>query len=679
MHSDADEPERLRPSLPSNPCTPSAPGGFGPDRITQSVYDAAGQLLQAIKAEGLQNTPGSPGQFTYATYTYTPNGKEQTVTDANGNKTTFIYDGFDRLSQSQFPAAGVGAGLSDPTNYEAYTYDNNDNRLSLRKRDGTVLSYCYDSLNREIDQYLHAISSCAPPPALGVGDTATTYDLLGHRLSSMFSGGVGVTYSWDAAGRQLSESTNGRTLSFAYDGAGNRTSVQWPDGFYVSYTYDSDNRTSAICERITSQSCQTATSLAQGLLFNFSYDGLGRRTAIVRSNGTSTTTGYDTNNRITSLNFVYGQSANNESWSFGYNPANQLVSQSASNDALNWTSFASTLAAKAYDGLNRDAGIAALGPQPCSPSSGYDCRGDLANEGASGRTFTYDADGRLVSIGGASSLSLTYDPAARLQSTASTASGTTNFLYDGDRLAAEYDGSGNLLRRYIFAKELEEPLIWYDAGGSVRRWLHGDRHGSVVSWSDDSGALTATQSYGPYGEPQSWAGSRFAYTGQIMLPEAQLYYYKARVYDPIAARYLQTDPIGYKDDLDLYLYVHDDPLNASDPTGRNCTSANGTTTCTTAVYEVSFKTPPGWQDPKQGQVKYHFYSTPAQSPESYKNTLAWLKENPTPGSVNNPATRTGNINDATPGYGTAGYFTPNVSPVLSILTVNKKGRHAGRR
>lgn len=100
--------------------------------------------------------------------------------------------------------------------------------------------------------------------------------------------------------------------------------------------------------------------------------------------------------------------------------------------------------------------------------------------------------------------------------------------------------------------------------------LIADHLGSVIA---ENGATAASQyRYGPYGEPSSWTGSRFRYTGQIALPEAQLYHYKARVYDPVLGRFLQTDPIGYQDDLNLYAYVGSDPLVRSDPSGLATTA-----------------------------------------------------------------------------------------------------------
>ncbi|MFM0079931.1 toxin C-terminal domain-containing protein [Paraburkholderia sediminicola] len=54
-----------------------------------------------------------------------------------------------------------------------------------------------------------------------------------------------------------------------------------------------------------------------------------------------------------------------------------------------------------------------------------------------------------------------------------------------------------------------------------------------------------------------------------------LYYYKARMYSPALGRFLQTDPVGYRDDLNWYAYVGNNPINFTDPTGlAGCSSSN---------------------------------------------------------------------------------------------------------
>ncbi len=70
----------------------------------------------------------------------------------------------------------------------------------------------------------------------------------------------------------------------------------------------------------------------------------------------------------------------------------------------------------------------------------------------------YDAENRPVRASGATSAMLAYDPLGRLWQV-SGGSGTTRFVYDGDRLVAEYNGAGSLLRRYVHGPGVDELVV----------------------------------------------------------------------------------------------------------------------------------------------------------------------------------------------------------------------------
>ncbi|WP_434112804.1 RHS repeat-associated core domain-containing protein [Paraburkholderia caffeinilytica] len=163
---------------------------------------------------------------------------------------------------------------------------------------------------------------------------------------------------------------------------------------------------------------------------------------------------------------------------------------------------------------------------------------------------------------------LGYDPEGRLVRL-SYSNVATNLLYDGQSLVADYDAAGAMKHRYVFGPGVDAPLVQYDgADTNAKMYLYADQQGSIVASANSAGATLDSVKYGPFGETTgSTPRSNFLYTGQYYVAGLQLYYYKARMYAPHLGRFLQTDPVGTADDLNLYAYVGNNPINFSDPLG----------------------------------------------------------------------------------------------------------------
>ena len=161
------------------------------------------------------------------------------------------------------------------------------------------------------------------------------------------------------------------------------------------------------------------------------------------------------------------------------------------------------------------------------------------------------------------------------------------FVWDGWDLIYERhqlpSGLTTLERKYVWGPDIANGNAGGAGGLYLIRETRGttttdlyplyDGSGHVVALADDTGALQASYTYGPFGELIKSSGpfaqsNPWRYATKYFDVETGLYDFGLRYYDPVSGQWLSREPLGEDESLNLYAYCHNDPVNRIDIQGQ---------------------------------------------------------------------------------------------------------------
>ena len=256
-------------------------------RSNSTVYDALGRVVKqiAIDPDGI-GSASAP----VITHAYDAMGRLLTQTDPLDRTATHAYDNLGRKTSTTDAESGV----------TEYTYDAAGRMTSLTDPEDNTTNWTFDPLGRVATETINVSSTDLT--------RSLEYDARGNLTRKIDRNARVIDYVHDALSRQTSEiwydnvtdadaqQNVRKTYSTSYDEAGNVASIG--DGDYdFDYTY-------SIFGNLTSTT-QDLTGLTDDVVFNYSYDVLGRQTSVATSVGTNddyvNTYSYDNLGRITQI------------------------------------------------------------------------------------------------------------------------------------------------------------------------------------------------------------------------------------------------------------------------------------------------------------------------------------------------------------------------------------------
>jgi RHS repeat-associated protein len=468
----------------------------GRNVLTTFTYDDDGRLTSRTYSGGPTSSPVTDAP---STFSYDAIGNRTLMWEGTG-RTTFTYDAVDRPLTMTTPAAKT----------ITYSYDPVGRRSLMTAPDGGVFTYGYFDNGQ--------MQTVQNPQ----GDVTTwSYDAASRTTVRSLANGARVSYTYDNAdqltfiGNHKSDGTLLSSFTYAYDPAGNRTSVVDGSANRTTWTYDVTNR--------LRNEWRTGTNAYN---VTHTYDAVGNRTSQVDGSGTKNYT-YDIADELTS------GPAPNGTLTYTYDGAGNLATQyypSGSPPSLLITTYT-------WDGENR-----LLRAQ--SSATHVDV------------SYKYNADGQRVQ--GPSSKYI-WDGQTYLMET--DLANNPNVVYT--------QGSGTY--GDLISQRRKSGSIWtpsyyvFDGIGSTDRVL------------DSSQASLATYLFRAYGDLVTSTGSltnAFQYIGRwgYYFDSAGIsdYYVRARWYRTGIARWLSIDAIWPYGDINWYRYVMNNPISGIDPAGLDC-------------------------------------------------------------------------------------------------------------